>query len=188
MKNVKTYSEFVVENIDMSIPSGKLNESIFDSLKNFYTKISDMFNNPDVLKKQVDQAEVKAGPKDDRVLPKGVKNGTTLIIKLVDPTNSDKKSILSLTKLGDLPDSSGFFQITGSDNDDFLKSLGVNNVTDLNNLGVMAIIDSTGFLKDKSLSMRIYKNISRVGKPTVTQAVIKSSLMADAVAKEKVEE
>jgi hypothetical protein len=186
-KNVKTYSEFIVEEISWEDSTPALNEGIFDALKSLFGKISTMFKDPVMLTKQVDQAAVKAGVKDDKVIPKSVKNGSTLIVKLQDPADETRKSILSLTKLADLPDSSGLFQVSGSDSPEFLKSIGVADVAKLNEVGVLAIVPPEGFVKDKPMTSRMYKNLDKSGKPIVTKTLVKTTLLADAVAKEKPE-
>jgi len=186
-RNVKTYSEFIVEEITWENSAEALNEGIFDALKNLFGKISTMFKDPVMLSKQVDQAAVKAGVKDDKIVPKSIKNGSTVMIKLQDPTDETRKSILSLTKLADLPDASGLFQVSGSDSPDFLKSVGVPDVAKLNEVGVLTIVPPEGFIKDKPMTSRMYKNLSKDGKPIVTKTVVKTTLLADNVAKEKPE-
>jgi hypothetical protein len=106
------------------------------------------------------------------------------MVRLISPTDENVKSILSLTKLADLPDGSGLFQITGSDNEDFLKSLGATSISNLTIVGVLAIVDPAGFRKDTSLSMRVYKNVSKDGKPIITNGVVKVALDANVIAKE----
>jgi len=185
MNNLKTYDQFVVENFSM-MESDSLNEGLFDiTLPPVYTKIENLFKDPNLLNTQVSQAEVKAGTSDDNVPSKSIKPGVTTIVKLEDPRDNTKKSTLALTKLADLPDGSGLFQVTGSDSVDFLKSLNVNDIPTLNTVGVMAIVDPTGFVNDKPLTMRVYKNVVTTGKATVTQALVKTALNADSVASEK---
>lgn len=183
MKNLQTYSDFIVE----SVSTEPVNEGLFDMLKGLFSKVADMFDDADLLSKKLEQAAIKAGAADNKVTPKSIKVGSTTLLKLVDPQDENNKSILSLTKLADMPDGSGLFQITGSDNANFLKSFNVKSVTELNLVGVMAIIGPEGFVNDKSLTMRVYKNVSKTGKPTVTDSVIKAALNADNVAKEKPE-
>lgn len=176
-KTVKTYSEFIVESVS-------INESLADKLKPALDKLTTMFKDPKKLNAQVDSAEEKAGTKDDNLPSKMIKNGMSMIVKLTDPKDEMKKSILSLTKLADLPDGSGLFQISGSDSDPFLTSLAVEDVTELNAMGVLAIIGPEGLVTGKNLTMYIYKNVSKNGKPVITEAVIKAALQADIVAKE----
>ncbi len=174
---IKSYSQFKVEEVSV-------NEGIFDTLKTVFSKIGTFFNDPEKLNKQVDQAEAKAGQKDDKVASKTVKNGSTIIVKLQDSKDETKKSIMTFTKMADLPDGSGLYQISGSDSLEFLKSLGVTDSNKLNTVGVLAIIPQEGFLKDKPLTMRIYKNINKEGKPTITQSQVKAALPIEEVVKE----
>lgn len=183
MKNVKTYSDFIVESIEISQP---LNESIFDKIKGPLTQVANFFKNSEKLNKQVDSAETKAAKTNDNVKSKSVKIGGTFIVKLVDPTDSTKRSLLSLTKLADLPDSSGLYQISGSDNEQFLSSLGVEDVAKLNIQGFLAIINPEGFITGKPLVMFVFKNVMKDGKPITTQAVISTFLDLIEVSKEAV--
>jgi hypothetical protein len=89
-----------------------------------------------------------------------------------------------LTKEEDNKLVGGLFQITGSDNEDFLKSLGATSISNLTIVGVLAIVDPAGFRKDTSLSMRVYKNVSKDGKPIITNGVVKVALDANVIAKE----
>lgn len=183
MKNLKRYEDFIIESISIKA----INESVFDKLKSVFSKISTMFSDTKTLNKQMDQAMAKAGASDDNVASKAVKNGSTVFVRLVSPTDENVKSLLSMTKLADLPDGSGLFQITGSDNEEFLGSLGVSSISNLIIVGVLAIVDPGGFRKDSSLSMRIYKNVAKDGKPVITQGEVKATIAAETVAKEKPE-
>jgi hypothetical protein len=179
MNNLTKYEDFVVQSVTV------LNEaSVFDTLKSVFSKIATMFEKPDVLNKQMDQAAQRAGTSGENVTSKSVKIGSTIMVRLISPTDENVKSILSLTKLADLPDGSGLFQITGSDNEDFLKSLGATSISNLTIVGVLAIVDPAGFRKDTSLSMRVYKNVSKDGKPIITNGVVKVALDANVIAKE----
>ena len=180
MSKVKTYSEFIVESFSVET----LNETLMDKMKPALDRIAAMFKDTTKLNKQVDAAEEKAGTTDDNLSSKSIKNGTSVIVKLTDPQDEAKKSLLSLTKLADLPDGSGLFQITGSDSPDFLKSLASSDVAHLNTMGVMAIIGPEGLVTTKNLTMYIYKNVNAQGKPIITEAVIKASLSTDLVIKE----
>ena len=187
MSRVVKFSDFVVE--DVVTVDEPLNESMFDVLKSLYAKIQTLYNDPAVLQKQMMQAEVKAGATDDNISPKAIGNGTTVLIRLVeapDKAGNGKASVLALTKLGDLPDGTGLFQITGSDSAEFLQVLGFNNIAQLKASGVLVLIGPEGFKTDKPLTMRVYKNISKDGTPSVTKAVIRSTLNADVVSKEKI--
>ena len=186
MQNLKSYDQFILEEIHAPL-STSLNEGIFDSLKSIYTRLQGIFRDTTTLNKQVDTLQAKTGEKDAKVAPKGIRAGSTLIVKLADPKNAESKSLLSMTKLADLPDGSGLFQISGSDSPPFLKALGVKDTATLELVGVMAIIAADGFIKGKPLSMRVYKGVTKDGKPTVTQTVIQAALNADDVLKEKVQ-
>jgi hypothetical protein len=187
MKSMKVtrYKDFIVESTEYTI-SENLNEGVFDALKNIFGKLTGMFKDPEKLNKQVDAAAVKAGATDDKVTSKSAKSGSTLIIKLQDPKDEAKKLLLSFTKLSDLPDGSGLFQMTGTDSVDFLKTLGVADNTALNATGVLAII-SSDFVEDQPLKMRVYKNVNKDGKEITTQTVVKAALSADTIAKEQPE-
>lgn len=180
MKNLTRYEDFVIESVQVK----PVNEAMFDKLKSVFSKITQMFSDPKMLNKQMDQASAKAGTADDNVSSKAVKNGSTVLVRLVDPTDENVRSLISLTKLTDMPDGSGLFQLTGSDNEAFMSSLGVSSVSNLVIVGVLAIVEPAGFRKDSSLSMRIYKNIQREGKPIVTEGAVKATVAAEIVAKE----
>jgi|688.fasta_scaffold35077_5 hypothetical protein len=187
MKKVIRFKDFVVEDVNVSTMDVHLNEGLFDTLKSLFGKIGTMFKDTAVLNKQVDAAAVKAGATDDKVAAKTVKAGTTLIVKLQDPKDEAKKLLISFTKLADMPDGSGLFQMTGTDSPEFMKTLGVKDVMNLNTIGVLAIIAAEGFVENEPLKMRVYKNLSKDGKEITTQTVVKAALSADTVMKEKPE-
>lgn len=188
MKNrVTRFKDFIVEDVNVSVEENAINEGLFDALKGIFGKLGAMFKDTATLNKQVDAAAVTAGDKDNKVVPKSAKAGSTLIVKLQDPKDETKKLLISFTKLTDMPDGSGLFQLTGTDSPDFMKSLGVKDVANLNAIGVMAIVDAAGFVKDEPLSMRVYKNLSKDGKPIVTTTVVKAALSAEEVMKTKTE-
>ena len=85
--------------------------------------------------------------------------------------------------MADIPDGSGLFQLSGSDNIDFIKNLGFATIEDLAKTGVILILSPDSLSKDKPLTMRIYKNTNK-GVPVVTKTLIKSILPAETVAKE----
>ena len=164
-----------------------INEGLFDSLKNLFAKMASMFKDTTNLYKQIDAAEVASGSKDDNVTCKSIKIGTTLFVKLENPSDDTKKLLLSFTKLADMPDGSGLFQITGTDSKEFMTAINITDINNLNTVGVIAIISPSGFVKDKPISMRVYKNVSKDGKPTETDSVVKAALSADDVLKIKPE-
>lgn len=182
MNNLKKYDDFVVESFVTVEPVNE--SSIFDSMKGILAKISEMYTKPADLEKQMNQAAAKAGSAGTNVPSKSVRIGSTIMVQLVSPTDENVRSILSLTKLADLPDSSGLYQVSGSDNEEFLKSLGTTSISNLTIVGVLAIVEASGFRKDNPLTMRIYKNVLKSGKPTVTNGEVKIALSAEVVAKE----
>jgi hypothetical protein len=181
MRKVTLYKDYIVENTTI------VNEGIFDTLKSIFFKITSMFDDSVKLNSQIDVASAKAGVSDDLVNAKTVKAGVTMLVRLQSkpdgPDNTSKRVILSFTKLADLPDSSGLFQITGCDSTEFLQSLGMKTIEELNKIGVLAIL--TDFKKETPLTMRVYRNVGKDGKPVVTESLIQSTLSADVIQREK---
>ena len=181
---METFNTFKETRKNLRTKIESLNEGIFDTLATIFTRITAMFEDPTTLNFQIDQAAEAAGTKDDSIKPVEVKPGSTLIIRLVDKKTPTSKYLLSLTCLVVMPDGSGIYQISATDATEFLTTLGVKNNTELNKVGVLAIIGTEGFVKDKPITMRIYKNIDKLGKPIVTSNFVATTLMADEVAKQ----
>lgn len=183
MKNVTPYDEFefVTENVSYE----PLNEGVFAALKAVFGKLIGLFKDSAALNTSMDSAATRLGVKSQNVASKGITVGSTLLVKLQSPANEAVKTIFSFTKLGDLPDGSGLFQFTGTDNQNFLKTLTIKDNTVLNTVGVIAIVDPAGFVKDKPVTMRMYKNVTKDGAPIVTESTVVSAMNAEEVAKEK---
>ena len=182
MKNLTSYSKFdyVVENVDYR----PINEGIFTAIKALIGKLVDLFKDTEVLNDNIDSATSRLGTKAQNVSTKNVRNGSTVLVKLKNPDN-ESITIFSLTKLQDLPDNSGLFQLTGTDNVNFLKSMGIKDNTVLNAIGVIVIVDPVGFVKDKPITMRMYKNVAKNGAPIITESIVVSAISAEELAKEK---
>ena len=187
MKNVINYSEFgknfIVEKIEPENVEA-LNEGLFDMLRNMFTKLFALFKDPVKLNDQQDSAAKRLGTKAENSPSRTIKLGTTVMVKLISPEDETVKMIISFTKLADMPDGSGLFQMTGTDSANFLKSLTIKDNAALNAIGILAIIDPKGFVKGESVTMRMYKNVSKDGKPIVTANVVQSAIGADELAKE----
>lgn len=183
-ENFLTFSEFKISQLKVKLNS--LNEGMMmDTLKGVFSRIVTFFSDSEKLNKQIDQASSKAGDSDDKATPSSIKAGSTIFVRLINP-KTNAKIIMSFTCLVIMPDGSGLYQITGSDSATFLKTMNVKDSAQLTTMGVLAIVDSTGFIKDKPISMRLYKNIDINGKVIVTENVVDSVLAAEDVAKETI--
>jgi hypothetical protein len=171
---VQRYSDFKLEEIT------PVNEGIFDTLRSIFTKLTSIFSDTEKLNKQVDIVSAKT--EFATLKSQEIKPGATYIVKLQDPKDQNIRVLISMTKLAELPDKSGLFQISGTDNTKFLNTLKVRNVQELNKIGVLAIISD--FELDKPLTMKVYKGVSQNGDPIITETQIKNVLLADDVIKE----
>jgi len=178
MKNIIPFDDFLIESY---IP---INEGLFDVIKNMVSKIVGLFTDPVVLNTKIESAVARLGVKAENNPAKMVRVGTTILVKLQSPSDETLKMVLSFTKISDLPDGSGLFQITGTDSPAFLKSMTIKDNTQLNILGVMAIIDPAGFVKGEPITMRVYKNVMPTGAPIITTNLVSSAVGADEIAKE----
>jgi hypothetical protein len=89
-----------------------------------------------------------------------------------DGKNSATDFSIGFSKLADLPDGSGLFQITGTTSPEMLKALtGTDKNEDLTKENVMALISPNGFEKGKVATMRLLKNITP-GKDYVTKSLV----------------
>lgn len=165
------------------VKSISVNESMIDTLKTTLGNVALMFKDPTKLKTQIDEASTKAGDQTS-VIPNSVKAGSTILVKLSDSDEESKTTVLALTCLAVMSEGSGLYQISGTDSAEFLGTLGIASNDDLINVGVIAIVGKEGFINDQPLTIRIYKNIIKDGKPVVTKNLVQATLPAEDVAKE----
>lgn len=79
---------------------------------------------------------------------------------------------IAFTKLADMADGSGLFQITGTTSPEMLKALvGTDKVEDLALNSVMALVSSTSFTTGKPATIKLIKNMLPGGKDYLTKAL-----------------
>lgn len=160
-----------------------VNEGLFDKLASMFSKVTSYFKEPDKLKKGVDATLTQEGDKAKKFIPKAVKANETYMVVMGDGKNSAADFSIAFTKLADLPDGSGLFQISGTTSTEMLKALtGTENVEDLAKNNVMAMISANGFEKGKVATMRLLKNITP-GKDYVTKSLVQGAVSGLAVEK-----
>jgi hypothetical protein len=87
-----------------------------------------------------------------------------------------------MTKLADLPDGSGLFQITGSSSPQMIKALsGSDKIEELAKNSVMAMISPMGLEKGKVATMKLLKNILPGGKDYITKTFVQGVVPMTAV-------
>jgi hypothetical protein len=101
-----------------------LNEGLFDKLAGMFSKITTLFKDPAKLDKGIESTMDQLGEgKTKKFIPKQAKASESFIVQMGDAKKPETKYSMSLTKLADLPDGSGLFQITGTTSKEMLKSL-----------------------------------------------------------------
>jgi hypothetical protein len=175
MKNLKTFESFSEKD---EIALHTINEGLFDKLSTLFTKVTNFFSEPDKLRKGVDAALTDAGDKAKKFTPKIAKTSETYMVVMGDGKNSAADFSIAFSKLADLPDGSGLFQIAGTTSNEMLKALtGTEINEDLAKNNVMAIISPNGFEKGKVATMRLLKNITP-GKDYVTKSLVQGAVPA----------
>ena len=185
MSNFKTFDEFIYLS-ETNIAEGYLiNEGLLDKLISFFTKIANIFKDPDKINKATSDALENAGKLSEKFLPTQTKVNGTAILKMGDGKNAKSDFTMALTKLADLPDKSVLFQISGTSSKDMLKML-VNseNVEDLGINSVMVIISPNGFEKGKPAVMKILKNMMPQGKSYVSKTALIGATTTEEVEKQ----
>jgi hypothetical protein len=179
---MKTFYEFRVS--EFIVESEELNEGFFDKIFSVFGKLGALFKNPDALRKSVETAVTSAGDKSDKFIPKTVKAGETVMIMMGDGKNSAMDFAFSFTKLADLQDGSGIFQLSGSSNPVMLKALvGTDKVEELSKNPVLAMVAPTGMEKGKPVTMKLFKNMLPGGKDYVTKTLMMGATTATEVEK-----
>lgn len=163
MMNFKLFREYHEGNI--------INESIFDKMFSWMNKIGQMYKDPTVIQKAVESVITTAGDKSLKTfVPKTVAVKETYFIMLGDIKNPATNFSMSLTKLADLQDDTGLFQISGTTNVEMLKALtGTNAIEDLLKENILAIVSNVSLVKGKPITMKILKNILPQGKDYVSK-------------------
>ena len=166
MKHFKEFDEFYEES---------LNEAgVFDRSFSWLNKVGDMFKNPSTIQKSVEATITDAGNASAKnLIPNSVALKETYFIMMGDGKDPKTNFNMSLTKLAELNDGMGLFQITGTTNPDMLKALtGTNNILDLNKNSVMAIVSKESFVKGKPITVKILKNIMPGGKDYISKFLV----------------
>jgi hypothetical protein len=179
MKNyLKTFENFEVKDIqpinETLLESGEaVNEGLFDKLTSMFSKFIPLFKDAEKLKKATTTTITQAGPKALKLIPKAYKPNESIMLVLGDGKNSALDFNISMTKLADLPDGSGLFQITGASSPQMIKALaGTDKIEDLSKNSVMAMISPMGLEKGKIATMKLLKNILPGGKDYVTKTFV----------------
>jgi hypothetical protein len=179
MKNyLKTFENFQVKDIqpvnEALLESGQaVNEGLFDKLTSMFSKFIPLFKDAEKLKKATTTTITQAGPKALKLIPKAYKPNDSIMLVLGDGKNAALDFNISMTKLADLPDGSGLFQITGSSSPQMIKALaGTDKIEDLAKNSVMALIAPNGLEKGKVATMRLLKNILPGGKDYITKTFV----------------
>ena len=158
--SIKSFKDFRVEKVE------PVNEGSFDKLFSWMSGITNMFKNPEGILKSAEAVSTEEGSSALTVLvPDKVKEKETYFITLNDETGKNEKFVISLTKMGDMPEKSGLFQITGTTNTKMLMAL-VNSPKqeDLTKFSIMAIINDKSIVKGQIMEMKILKNVMPQGK------------------------
>ena len=170
---MQTYNDF---------KSSSVNEALFAKLTSMFSKVTMLFKDPIKAKKSIDAAVISAGSKGGKFLPKSVKINETYMVAMGDGKNPANDFSIAFTKLADLPDGSGLFQISATTSSAMTKGLvGTDKIADLAKNSVMALISSVGFEKGKIATMIILKNIMPGGKEYVTKSFVVGAVPATVV-------
>ena len=188
MKNyLKTFENFEVKDIqpinEALLESGEaVNEGLFDKLTSMFSKFIPMFKETEKLKKATTTTVTQAGSKALKLIPKAYKPNESIMLVLGDGKNSSLDFNISMTKLADLPDGSGLFQITGSSSPQMIKALsGSDKIEELAKNSVMAMISPMGLEKGKVATMKLLKNILPGGKDYITKTFVQGVVPMTAV-------
>jgi hypothetical protein len=151
-----------------------VNEGLFDKLTSMFSKITGLFKDPAKLDKGIESTMQQLGEgKTKKFIPKQAKASESFIIQMGDPKKPETKYSMSLTKLADLPDGSGLFQITGTTSKEMLKALtGSEKIEDLAKNNVMTMISANGIEKGKTATMKLLKNVIPGGKDYITKVPV----------------
>jgi hypothetical protein len=168
---VKKFETFN-ESATLETMGSPINEGMFDKLMSMFSRITNLFADKEKLTKSVEATMTEAGDKAKIFSPKSIKNGDTTMVVLGDGKTSSTDFSVAFTKLADMPDGSGLFQISGTTSEEMLKALtGTGKEEDLSKNSVMAILSGTSFVKGKPASMKLIKNMIPGGKDYLTKTV-----------------
>ena len=146
-----------------------VNETFFSGL---FAKIAGLFKDKEKLTKSVEATVTEAGDKAKMFSPKTYKTGETVMVVLGDGKTASTDFSIAFTKMADLQDGNGLFQIVGTTSPEMLKSLaGSDKEEDLALNNVMAIVTPTSFTKGKPATMKLVKNMIPGGKDYLTKSV-----------------
>lgn len=176
----------VSENVHVFVPNENVNEANFLSkLFSYFSKFVAWFKDPMKLQDSITQAlKDTEGKNPTHYDPKSTKIGNTVIIRMVDPKNSKSTTDWSLSKIAEMQDGTGIYQITGSTNAAMLKSLaGTDKQEDLAKNSVMAMIPPTGIDNGKPMTIKIVKNILPSGQDYISKTNVEAILPAATVEK-----
>jgi hypothetical protein len=162
-----------------------VNEGLFDKLTSIFSKFAGIFKDQAKLQKSVESTVTQSGAQSKNFDPKAYKVNQTAMVVMGSPqAETGGDFTIAFTKMADMPDGSGLFQITGTTSPVMLKALvGTEKNEDLAKNSVMALIPSAGFVFKKPATMRILKNIIPGGKDYVTKTVLVGSASSTEVEK-----
>jgi hypothetical protein len=186
MEKFRFYEEFTYTSKEnLNEVEDNVNEGLFDKLFSWMGKIGQMFAKPEAVQKSVESTITTAALASPKALiPKSIAIKETYFVMMGDGKNAATNFSLSLTKMSDLPDGNGLFQITGTTNPEMLKALtGSIKVEDLVKNTVMAIVTPASFLKGKPITIKILKNIMPQGKDYVSKFLVTGIAPGTAVEK-----
>jgi hypothetical protein len=99
------------------------------------------------------------------------------MVVMGDGKNSALDFNIAFTKVADLPDGSGLFQIAGTTSKEMLQALVKSDkIEELAKNSVMAMIAPAGFEKGKIATMKLLKNVLPAGKDYVTKALVQGTV------------
>ena len=180
----KTYESFSRETEHSLLEAGNaVNEGLFDRLLSSFQRITNLFSkDPEKLKKSTQAAVTETGM--TKFDPKAFKVNDTVMITMGDGKTSALDLSMALTKLADLADGSGLFQMVGTTSLPMLKGLVPSGkVEDLTKDSVMVMIAPAGFEKGKPMTMKLLKNILPDGKDYITKDLFTGAATDAAVEK-----
>ncbi len=151
-----------------------MNEGLFDKLIGMFSRITGLFKDPAKLDKSIESTMDQLGEgKTKKFIPKQAKPNESFIVQMGDPKKPESRYTMALTKLADLPDGSGLFQITGTTSKEMLKALtGSEKLEDLGKNSIRAMMPVGGIEKGKVITMKLLKNVIPGGKDYITKVPV----------------
>lgn len=150
-----------------------LNEGMFDRILSLFKKLSDWFKHKEEVKKEFDEASNDINSDKTNFQISNIKRGEEIVLKLVNPKSDADEAFIGLLKVGELPDKSTIFQLTGTTSDKLLLNL-VNSkvMEDLIKNNVMVIVSNQTLEYGKPLQVKILKSITKQGGTYTTSSNI----------------